>query len=773
MDRQLRIKRYLAFNAISEGQWLARDGEASQWVINGPPWLGKMLHLLEAGGCTLEDLQSKLADAAQPHEVRSAARDLTAEGVIETVGTNDTCGDTPDAVIETYLSRWDIGPRQVRRVLKGCRLAVVGAGDLAQDMLKALVGSGIDATVIDDLDRLDADAAGKAMLIAAPSSPGDERCEAVNRIAIEHDLPWLRVSCDAHHGQVGPLFVPRQTACWNCFERRLASNREHSVLHAVGRPAENGNQSIKPAHPPPLFARCVVSHLGALEVLRFLFGHESNHSIGKLLVLSFSDLRISCESVLKLPDCPTCIDRRGDRISVSSSGVDQATASQRNSVGNWRRVLVGRHCGVIRSVREVPARWDDPRVHIVSSQPSNTEILDGGEAPGGAGGVGLTPDAAWSGAIGEAAERYCASFVPGNDLKTATWRDFDADQAIDPHQMALYSDWQYDTPGFPCARFDRDICTTWTHGRRLTADLGAGAEPCWLPAQCVYLSAGTACGERPITVCTSTGLATAETLEKALLAGLCEIIERDAFVIAWQNSLSAPRVDIHAAELQWLRDVLEERLLWPRIQYEIGDLTADAAVPTYAVISHGPSEDGLIVSFGAASHPRAGTALTKALLEAAMGRIYIRQLVRQDPHKAYRRDFADVRTFTDHAQFYTRRPRYRRHLTRLVSDRTYAQLDMLSNSEKCHDATELERVAERLRSLGLDAYWRELTTADVASAQLHVVRVLVPGMQLLHGDHSLPFLGGNRRRHPEQVFAWAPTPRHRRQRQNGLPHPYP
>ena len=38
----------------------------------------------------------------------------------------------------------------------------------------------------------------------------------------------------------------------------------------------------------------------------------------------------------------------------------------------------------------------------------------------------------------------------------------------------------------------------------------------------------------------------------------------------------------------------------------------------------------------------------------------------------------------------------------------------------------------------------DLTTRDVASAGFRVARVIIPGLQPLHGDHNFRFLGGER-----------------------------
>ncbi len=154
-----------------------------------------------------------------------------------------------------------------------------------------------------------------------------------------------------------------------------------------------------------------------------------------------------------------------------------------------------------------------------------------------------------------------------------------------------------------------------------------------------------------------------------------------------------------------------------------------------------------------------------------MGRIYVRQLARREPLRRFRRDFTDVQTFADHAQFYTRHPRCYRRLRHLVCGHPLAELDWLDESldaDKCAPS----EIVRTMEESGLTPFWRELTTPDVGASGLRVVRVLVPEMQPLHANHQLPFLGGTRHLHPESVFRWVEKT-NRRHVQNRFPHPYP
>src|SRR5439155_5927506 len=125
--------------------------------------------------------------------------------------------------------------------------------------------------------------------------------------------------------------------------------------------------------------------------------------------------------------------------------------------------------------------------------------------------------------------------------------------------------------GFPFVRFDEQTVLRWVEG----ADLSRGCAA-WLPAQLVYLPPFP--DEAPIGYSTSSGLAAAPTFDEAVLRGLLELVERDAFMLAWRNRLSLPLLD-------WSDDpelgALDRRLFArTRLRYSAVDAGAFFGIPT-------------------------------------------------------------------------------------------------------------------------------------------------------------------------------------------------
>jgi len=146
---------------------------------------------------------------------------------------------------------------------------------------------------------------------------------------------------------------------------------------------------------------------------------------------------------------------------------------------------------------------------------------------------------------------------------------------------------------------------------------------------------------------------------------------------------------------------------------------------------------------GSASHLDARQALLKSLIEASQGRAYLRYEHVRDPNWHCKDDFSNISSFDDHARVYTNRPELLSHLDFCTTIENNSGV-MRPNESTSDPESDLRKVLSILDKRGFDVLVVDLTTPDVRELGLHVVRVLIPGLQPLHGDHCYPFLGGKR-----------------------------
>jgi len=400
------------------------------------------------------------------------------------------------------------------------------------------------------------------------------------------------------------------------------------------------------------------------------------------------------------------------------------------------RSLVSPFTGLVRSAEEVLAAPDDSRLVHVECATGDCTALTGVAGTVAGGGSGRSLDAALVAAVAEVAERYSAGWSTDADAVVATAAEL-GDEAVAPDRFALFSARQYAQPGFPYARFTSRTRVAWVRGLSL-----ADASPVWLPAQLVYLGWRLRSGETPIAAATSSGLAAHATLAEAALAGLYELLERDAFMITWGARLSWPR-------LRWGADhplaAFSGRYLSPTgLRLAALDLSRVWDVPCVLGVARSDAAGEAPVGVGAAAAATIDRAAEKALDEAVRVRSWARALRSLDPGGAAVRAPDEISHFAEHVG----------HYARSEHAALTAFLDASPDRRDVEDVpglvaddvgAQLAELCARLAARGASAYAVDVTAPDVRAAGVAVARVIAPELCPLDVVHRLRYLGGRRR----------------------------
>jgi thiazole/oxazole-forming peptide maturase SagD family component len=389
----------------------------------------------------------------------------------------------------------------------------------------------------------------------------------------------------------------------------------------------------------------------------------------------------------------------------------------------------------------------DPDVSIWSGV---APLPDPDAEPPASGGAGWDESAAEAAGVGEAIERWQSWPLPCDHAVESSYQDWPLDEPVlGPGRWVLFHPEQYDVPHFPYRPFTRTTVCRWVCSRQAISGL-----PFWVPEELVYLSLPRG---RFASLCPliSSGLASGRWDQSVLLRGLQEVIERDAVVGAsWARyPLEEHEPDLIFAHLD---PRLPPRLLRPNLRYRFYRVRTPFSSHVTLVTLEGEDREGYCYSVGAACRETRATSWLKSLLEAIQGRHYVRYL-----KGLYRRqgDKLDLPTsFAEHALYYSVYPERLRE--------TALGGSTLSAAQSPQETDSREDVARLVKRLGPDrpVLFRNLTPPGIAMEQLGwcVLRVLVPGMQPLHGHHGLPFLGGPLWS-PRGWRDWAAMP----------PHPFP
>lgn len=330
--------------------------------------------------------------------------------------------------------------------------------------------------------------------------------------------------------------------------------------------------------------------------------------------------------------------------------------------------------------------------------------------------------------LGELAERYCASIYHRAGMTQSTSDALGA-RVLPVEQMILFAKAQYAQPGFAFKPFSTSQTHHWCSGTHLNSGAEISA-----PAQLVYLSNEWADDMLMQTV--STGLACHSDPEAARLSAILELIERDGFAAAWALGMGLPHLELSNSERLQLSLETQRALANDGLRVKLYGLPNAFGVANIVAIVEDRKRG--VGAFGAAAALSPIRAIEKAMLEAQHTWVGLAQSMPsqfsqqgRDGNEPKRPDPRDVKTPHDHAQYY-------------MHPETWAQLDWFVDGNQSLTLTDLcgadpvktcAALVERLGAHGHQTYLFDVTTQDIRSLGLQVLRALIPGLQpLCFGD---------------------------------------
>jgi ribosomal protein S12 methylthiotransferase accessory factor len=332
-------------------------------------------------------------------------------------------------------------------------------------------------------------------------------------------------------------------------------------------------------------------------------------------------------------------------------------------------------------------------------------------------------------AAGEAIERMSlCEFLHDKQARITAPYDALRGRAVDPTRFDAFSPEQYARPDFPYRHFRRDEPIEWIPGVSLTE-----GGPVLIPADVSYL------GYSARTYTTSSGSASHSSVQLAMRAALYELVERDALTLTWLGRLSRPHVDVRAFGSEPLVAECVRRIENAGLRLHVLDLTNDLGVPVFGCVVEGDGRPAL--GFGAGCNLNPALAARTAVKEAAAAWNWAGQQIDQGPPPPLPAPGEAVSMeFAQHVRLYAE-PSMKPRAAFLWADPTVVQppaAPSLTPSE------EIREVVARLARRGQEVYAVDLTLPQLVPHGYRVVRVLSPGLALLHAGVGYEFLGCKR-----------------------------
>ncbi|MEU3656380.1 TOMM precursor leader peptide-binding protein [Streptomyces sp. NPDC032161] len=301
-----------------------------------------------------------------------------------------------------------------------------------------------------------------------------------------------------------------------------------------------------------------------------------------------------------------------------------------------------------------------------------------------------------------------------------------ADRALDPAACGLYAPETYATDPM-VSPFDPDRPIPWVWGHSLRDD-----RPVLVPARLAHYSAGVE-ADNFVFEC-SNGCATGGSLEEAILYGLLEIVERDAFLLAWHGRTPLTAIDLGTCRSPAVRSMIDRAALHG---YDVHafDTRMDLAVPVVTALA--VRRDG---GHGTLSFAAAAGFDPEATVESALSEVltYIPHLPYQVAERhteltAMAADFTLVRQLKDHAQLYglpemaVHAEEYLEPVAVLPSADAFA--DWEPRRPRTGDLLDdLNLLRDQLVAAGHDVIAVDQTTPEQRRMGLHTIAAVVPGL---------------------------------------------
>lgn len=437
------------------------------------------------------------------------------------------------------------------------------------------------------------------------------------------------------------------------------------------------------------------------------------------------------------------------------------------SGGLTRAQVDAYHSDIVGIVRKVFYRLHDVSdMHMFSAgaYTARARPLLGRGTPRNSGGEGTSRYAAAAAAIGEALERYSACWVDRERYidGTAAQMVEAGNTVLPPEQVRFFTQEQFDESGFNLTQIDPQARTPWIE----SAEVLSGCRV-FIPAEFAYLG-GVPDAPRFHTP-TSNGLAFDTDPNSALLSGILELVERDAFMLAWYHQLSLPRIDISSHRS--LKEFVRRHIQPAGLQVALMDLSAFSGVPVVLSVARQANGEPGPVGVGAAADLSPGAASVKAMGEAVGSRSWAAQKIRNGSASLVNSDWREtIVDFENHVQLFSD-PVMHQHLDFLgASTRTRSIEDIDGVAHPTRSA--LHSLAARLADRGIRIYSVDVTSPDVREAGGYVIRAYSPDLLPLDVSYRYRYLGHPRLRDTASLFS-AGAPVHEEMPLNHIPHPFP
>ncbi|PEE38311.1 hypothetical protein CN271_08090 [Bacillus cereus] len=588
------------------------------------------------------------------------------------------------------------------------------------------------------------------IVLFVQSSLDTVKWKDMSELSNEHSV-YLLFSVFTPYGLwLGPMVHPRHHICLHCLQLRLGSFDERTFpQYGMFWNRSNNIQLDEFCQFLPIFRSCLE------EVM------SSRWEIGTYLCITINkegNMVINKHSFLPHPICPVCSNVANDSETEAALLIHKDEMESMSDKMNWTlsqlsSVLFDRLSGIVKG--EVVK--DHPGTIPVSFKVFET--LKKGDFVAGVG-RSWKDDHNHKVALFEACERYSGQAPLGK--KTSVIANYQQVKplAIHPARLLLHSDYQYSQNKFPYTPFDENEPISWVWGLSLTKQ-----STVLIPERNVYYRLKYLTKEnvdssfclndsvrREFAFESSNGFAIRDTYPGAILNGLFEVCERDAFLHAWYNEkpgLDVTNMVYKDTELTLMYLSIEQM----GFKVRLFDVAVNHDIPCIWAIAIGDGQELPAIISAAGCNLNPVSAVKSALIELSTIVPEFIPSFRQNQERIrwLAEDERRVSSMDDHALIYMNSKFLDRFDFLLKQSRKVTEAEIQERMEQSvvletlSESEVLQIALERIQNSGFEVLFVDTTPSDLKKLGLVTVKVLVPGMlPMTFGADMYRLAGSNR-----------------------------
>lgn len=261
----------------------------------------------------------------------------------------------------------------------------------------------------------------------------------------------------------------------------------------------------------------------------------------------------------------------------------------------------------------------------------------------------------------------------------------------------------------------------WVWGYNFTK-----ATRCLVPAQLIYLNYQSN-NETQLSPFISTGAACHSDFRTALLHGIYEVVERDAVMSIYLNSIKAPLIDIEKLNIRTVKKLMQTFQKYKLDVYLI-NLTNDLLIPSFAAIIIDRVSGSLpAISVGSKSNFNIEKAIVGSIEEAFSERLWLKNIIRNNQSHHLSIDSYSISTRIGRALFWSF-PDKIKYLNFLLNQPTKSFILPSQPNQKY----ELSKLRELFLKRKMDIYYVDISLDNFKKLGYVVYKIFIPGLQPLY-----------------------------------------